>query len=130
KLREKYDGSVKIIAFTAQALPEERKDILSFGFDGLLLKPFKEADLLETLGVLADRNDSTMNEDQDLISDLEGLDKEWIIKLFTNDTQKDLKELHNSFHSQNHDKSELLVHRMAGRTAQLGGDHIAFKLRK
>jgi len=130
KLREKYDSSVKIIAFTAQALPEERKDILSFGFDGLLLKPFKEADLLEALGVFADRNDSTITVDQDLISDLEGLDKEWIIKLFTNDTQKDLKELHNSFNSKNHDKSELLVHRMAGRTAQLGGEHIAFKLRK
>lgn len=130
KLREKYDGSVKIIAFTAQALPEERKDILSFGFDGLLLKPFKEADLLEVLGVLANRNDFLMNEDQYAIGNLEGLDKEWIIKLFTNDTQKDLKELHDSFHSKNHDRSELLVHRMAGRTAQLGGNHIAFKLRK
>lgn len=129
KLREKYDGSVKIIAFTAQALPEERKDILSFGFDGLLLKPFKEADLLEALGVLAN-NDFIIDEYQRAIGNLEGLDKEWIIKLFTNDTEKDLKELHDSFHAKNHDKSELLVHRMAGRTAQLGGDPIAFKLRK
>lgn len=129
KLREKYDDSVKIVAFTAQALPEERQAILSFGFDGLLLKPFKEANLLEALGILANRNDFTID-DQLAIDNPEELDKEWIIKLFTNDTEKDLKELHDSFHSKDHDKTELLVHRMAGRTAQLGGDHIAFKLRK
>lgn len=130
ELREKYDNSVKIIAFTAQALPEERKDILSFGFDGLLLKPFKEADLLEALGVLADRKDFIIDEGQQVINNLEGLDEAWIMKLFTNDTEKDLKELYDSFHAHNYSKSELLVHRLAGRTAQLGGDHIAFKLRK
>lgn len=130
KLREKYDGSVKIIAFTAQALPEERKDILSLGFDGLLLKPFKEADLLEALGILSNRNDFIIDEDQLLTDSLEDQDLEWIIKLFTIDTQKDLKDLYDSFHSENQDNMELLVHRMAGRTAQLGGDSIAFKLRK
>jgi signal transduction histidine kinase/CheY-like chemotaxis protein len=130
KLREKYDGSVKIIAFTAQALPEERKDILTFGFDGLLLKPFKEANLLGALGVLAPSNEITLNEYQRPEDTFDGMNEDWIIDLFTNDTQKDLKELHDSFHANNFNKSELLVHRMAGRTAQMGGDHIAFKLRK
>lgn len=42
---------VPIYAFTAQALPEEQSNILSRGFDGILLKPFREKDLLNLLGV-------------------------------------------------------------------------------
>src|SRR5690606_36161065 len=71
-----------------------------------------------------------IDEDQLLTDSLVDQDQEWIIRLFTNDTQKDLKDLYDSFHAKDHDNTELLVHRMAGRTAQLGGDPIAFKLRK
>src|SRR5690606_22949899 len=53
-----------------------------------------------------------------------------IVSLFVEDTQKDLKSLYQSILSENLDEAELLAHRMAGRTAQLGGEKISFKLKK
>src|SRR5690606_28146236 len=108
---------------------KEREEILSLGFDGLLLKPFKEADLLSALGLSNIKSEITA---EDLLKQTlaSGVDKNHIIKLFTDDTQKDLKAFHNSVVALNYEDSELLVHRMAGRTAQFGGDAIAFKLRK
>src|SRR5690606_26515488 len=51
-LRDKIDSTgVNIYACTAQVLPEEQEQIRAQGFDGLLLKPFKEADLLHLLGI-------------------------------------------------------------------------------
>src|SRR5690606_29264671 len=44
-MRKRISESVKIVAFTAQALPEEREKLLSEGFNGLLIKPFREAEL-------------------------------------------------------------------------------------
>lgn len=129
KLRERHKDAVKIIAFTAQALPEEIQDILSFGFNSLLLKPFKEDDLLAALGVFVN-NKWAEEKEESSTRNSEEIDKEWIIDLFITDTQNDLKSLHESHQSNDQDRSELLLHRMAGRTAQLGGDQIAFKLRK
>src|SRR5690606_31666598 len=37
QIRKKLPGNVKVIALTAQALPEEREKILQQGFDGLLM---------------------------------------------------------------------------------------------
>ena len=128
-LRSRYGDTVKIIAFTAQALPKEREEILSLGFDGLLLKPFKEAELLSALGLSAAKAEMSAEDffEQTLAS---GVDKDHIIKIFTEDTQKDLKAFYNSVVALNYKDSELLAHRMAGRTAQFGAEKIAFKLRK
>src|SRR5690606_29719465 len=62
----KRTESIKIIAFTAQALPEERSKILSEGFDGLLIKPFREAELLEALGMDNINNQSSIPQEIDL----------------------------------------------------------------
>src|SRR5215217_4385458 len=48
-LREKVGRYVKIFAITAQVLPDERKFLLQNGFDGLLMKPFREAELLSVI---------------------------------------------------------------------------------
>src|SRR5690606_9826147 len=40
QMRKKLPDVVKIVALTAQALPEEREEILNDGFDALLMKPF------------------------------------------------------------------------------------------
>jgi len=130
RLRSKYGDAVKIIAFTAQALPEERKEILSSGFDGLLLKPFKEADLLSALGLSANNNNLIADIQPPYLQNQVDFDEERINKLFTTDTQKDLLTFYESTFSKNYEESELLAHRMAGRTAQLGGNKIAFMLRK
>jgi signal transduction histidine kinase/CHASE3 domain sensor protein/ActR/RegA family two-component response regulator len=48
-LKAKISSEVKIYALTAQALPEEHEAIMTQGFDGILMKPFRQQELLEVL---------------------------------------------------------------------------------
>ena len=134
-LREKIDSTgVKIIACTAQVLPEEQEQLLSQGFDGLLLKPFKEADLLRLLNITPPP--PRESQDADTVSAIRRLaldDDEQtrnIIEHYLQDTAADLDALKTNYHSGNLTDLELLLHRIAGRTAQIGGKEIAFRLRK
>src|SRR5690606_23040410 len=130
----KRTESIKIIAFTAQALPEKRSKILSEGFDGLLIKPFREAELLEALGMDNINNQSSIPQEIELVilsfiyEDTKELAK--IINLFIKDTLDDLMNLKSAIKNQNAVDAEILFHRLAGRSAQLGQDKIAFNLRK
>jgi len=140
ELRPRIGGDVKIYAFTAQALPEEREQIIAQGFDGLLLKPFKEIDLLHLLGLrkteepikIKNRNDLkdfdfsslrrlTFNDNTQLIK---------ILNIFIKDTAKDLVRLRNAIQTNDREELALLCHKLAGRTSQIGGQRIAIKLRK
>lgn len=114
---ERLAPDIKIIAFTAQALPHERKNIVEEGFDALLMKPFKEKELLYALG----------NSDK---SKIDTKEPSHILQLFITDTLADLSELKAAVKQKNSDQAENLFHRLAGRTAQLGQDRIAFQLRK
>lgn len=133
-MRKRISESVKIVAFTAQALPEEREKILSEGFDGLLIKPFREAELLEILDI--DRSESQQNTikeiDLGILSMIYDDPKELneIINLFIKDTLDDLMKLKSAIKNQNAVDAEILFHRLAGRSAQLGQEKIAFNLRK
>lgn len=49
-LRPRVPSDVRIYALTAQVLPDEQAQVLGGGFDGLLLKPFTEGDLLGLFG--------------------------------------------------------------------------------
>src|SRR5690606_18846076 len=55
ELRNLYPETVHFIALTAHVLKEERESILREGFDGILSKPFREAELLDVLKVPAPR---------------------------------------------------------------------------
>ena len=128
KLRRRIPQDVKLIACTAQALPEERQEILKMGFDALLLKPFKEAELLSVLGVqhqattLSVLPQNTFWENKS--------ERDSIIHRFIEDTQKDWTQLLEFNKKQDFQGIEMTAHRMAGRTAQMGKENIAFKLRK
>lgn len=45
-LKPKLSTEVKVFAVTAQVLPEERALLLAQGFDGVVMKPFREQELL------------------------------------------------------------------------------------
>lgn len=132
-LRRKTNKNVKIVAFTAQALPEERIKILSAGFDGLLIKPFREAELLGVLNIIEEKTESYV-EDTSLgilpmvYEDPKELSS--IINIFIKDTLDDLMNLKSAIKKQNAVNAEILFHRLAGRSAQLGQEKIAFNLRK
>ncbi len=133
ELRKKIStaSDVEIYACTAQVLPEEQEQILAQGFDGLLLKPFREADLLGLLGIAPPKamakkpalaNIQRFTEDEMQTSD--------IIALYTQDTLADIALLRKSHAENDLNHVELLLHRLAGRTAQIGAEKIAFLLRK
>ncbi|PPK99771.1 Signal transduction histidine kinase [Parapedobacter indicus] len=131
ELRKKIgmDG-VTIYACTAQVLPEEQEQILAQGFDGLLLKPFKEADLLHLLNIAP--SDAASKQTEISLPQFADDEKQAseIIALYTRDTADDIAALRENYKTQNLASVELLLHRLAGRTAQIGADKIAFQLRK
>lgn len=49
RLKSVVGTQVKFIALTAQALPDEKNSVFSLGFDRVLLKPFREKELLQVL---------------------------------------------------------------------------------
>lgn len=141
ELRPRIEEDVKIYAFTAQALPEEREKIISQGFDGLLLKPFKETDLLHLLGLrktneeplkIKNRNDLRDFDFSNLkkltYNDSNQVTK--ILNIFIKDTGKDLINLRNALQANEREQLALICHKLAGRTSQIGGQKIAIKLRK
>ena len=128
--RIKHD--VKIIAFTAQALPHERNEIMEEGFNALLMKPFKEVDLLNILGKQRDQKNNTPHSTNKMTLDLDAnpIETPAIVQLFISDTLSDLADLKDAIKEAKNDVAENLLHRLAGRTAQFGQEKIAFQLRK
>lgn len=131
ELRKKngMDG-VMVYACTAQVLPEEQEQILAQGFDGLLLKPFKEADLLRLLNITPTH--VATKHTRAALQQFADNEKQTndIIALYTRDTTDDITALRENYKTQDSAGVELLLHRLAGRTAQIGADKIAFQLRK
>lgn len=115
---------IKLYAFTAQALPEEQERMRKLGFDDLLLKPFREVDLLNLLGIQAGVVQGTNNSaaEEDILQDNQ------IIDLFVQDTVKDTEQL--LFASGNAEDQSFILHRLAGRIGQFGNNKLSFQLKK
>jgi len=132
----KRSGNLKIYALTAQALPEERKAILESGFDGLIMKPFRESDIINLLKEPVYEEVYAGNEtghliDLSVIEQMTFGDKDQMIKIldiYVRDSSTDLEELA----LKSHDDPEIafLLHRLAGRCAQIGSSILASYLRQ
>jgi signal transduction histidine kinase/CheY-like chemotaxis protein len=126
-LKKKLPGHVKFYAITAQVLPEERQMVLSDGFDGLIMKPFRAVDLLS----IFDKTEILIEEPEFDFSSIEKMTfgdqqmLEKILKRFKQDSIDDATELKNHLIENDQDNSRLLVHRLAGRTAQMGSKTLA-----
>jgi signal transduction histidine kinase/FixJ family two-component response regulator len=142
RLRKQIPEHVKIFALTAQALPEEREAVLQEGFDGLVMKPFRESEILALLDdhtILADEDlygyDTDQDEDEIDLAALEKLtfgDKELLRKIldrFVTDNRNDLDLLCTAAREVDMEQISLLLHRMAGRTAQIGAGELAARMR-
>lgn len=133
-LRESIPSDVKIYALTAQALPGESDSILSQGFNGLLMKPFKERELLSLVMQPDDKARAPeikldiSRVEKMTFGDKRQLNK--ILKRFTEDCIDDIAELRLSMENHDNDKLALLVHRIAGRTAQIGAVEVAEDFRE
>ncbi|MNU86357.1 Autoinducer 2 sensor kinase/phosphatase LuxQ [compost metagenome] len=128
QLRKRGHTDVKIIALTAQALPEEKELFLKSGFDGIVLKPFKSHEFYEPIREISDKaahfdftSLRTLIPDED--------DFQEIKDQFVQDSKEDLKTIEEALRTDNQAELLLVVHRLAGRFGQMGAKELAQKLR-
>lgn len=153
-MREKIAKDVKIYAMTAQVLPEELNEVLKQGFDGVIMKPFREADLLQIFINNEVINDATTNDpaiviekdpeektddlkditfDTSVIEKMTFGDHELLQKIlvrFKEDCDNDMNELHKGVKAGDLALARLILHRIAGRTAQMGSKQLASEFRE
>ncbi|MFC4213120.1 hybrid sensor histidine kinase/response regulator [Pedobacter lithocola] len=130
-LKKKLPENIKFYAITAQVLPEEREMVLCEGFDGLIMKPFRTIDLLS----IFDKKKILVELPEFDLSSIEKMtfgDQQMLAKIlnrFKQDCIDDAAELKIQLANQNKDKCRLIVHRLAGRTAQMGSKTLATAFR-
>ncbi|MGY3053536.1 signal transduction histidine kinase/FixJ family two-component response regulator [Pedobacter sp. UYEF25] len=131
-LKKKLPAHVLFYAITAQVLPDERALVLTEGFEGLIMKPFRAADLLSIFDRV-DMDDvqpelNLANMEQMTFGDREMLKE--ILKTCKFDSLEDGKQLKVSLEEENQSDARLIVHRLAGRMAQIGSKTLstAFRL--
>lgn len=129
RLRKRGHTAVKIIALTAQVLPEEKELFLQSGFDGVVLKPFKSQEFYAPIREIAKKEtEFDFSALREMISDETDFRE---IKLqFVSDSRADLAAMRKALEEENPQKLLLLVHRLAGRFGQMGSKKLAPKLRE
>lgn len=136
RLKKSAVPDVRFIALTAQALPDEKQAILNEGFDAVLLKPFRERDLLElfTESSPGDAAYSSLEDKLD-ISSIEKLcmhDPALIKKsfeIFLSETTSDLKNFSVAIETMDSDQITEMSHKLSSRVGQLGFRALAEELR-
>jgi len=164
-MRERIPADVKIYAMTAQVLPEELEAVLGQGFDGLIMKPFRENDLLAVFSIddiAAEELDTPVEKpvdpgielDTSIVEELDtpvekpldpGIeldtsivekmtfgDEELLLNIlnrFKEDCEHDAEELEQGILLNDLPMARLIVHRIAGRTAQMGSAKLAAEFR-
>ena len=131
-LMKKLPQTVKFYAITAQVLHEERENVLNQGFDGIIMKPFKEEDILsifsEEVNIIPAVKFNLSNLKKITFGDENQLKK--IIKRFTEESKDDMAFLNEKLAENDDLNSRLIVHRLAGRIAQIGARELAIEFRK
>lgn len=127
QLRQRAPADTTFVALTAEVLPDEIEQILSQGFDRILLKPFREKDLLltlqnKTVNLIRHAAAGTEFDLQVLRSmcdnDPEELKK--ILRLIHRETLKDLHLLRTLSAEKDLKALKELFHKLAARTGQAG----------
>jgi len=138
KLRESKGKDIKIYAITAQVLPDERDFLLENGFDGLLMKPFKEEGLLSVFYEVVGVQDVPLVSEAEVELDLTALkkmtfgDEEQLAKIlntFARDCEADALEIRRASTHADMASLRLVTHRLAGRIAQIGAAKLAASFR-
>ena len=133
RIRHRTGGRIKIYALTAQVLLNEQKEILEKGFDGIVMKPFRESDLL--LAMEGSIKEAQIEVDIDLsalikMSGDKIEDVAEILEVVREEMIKDLSSLREALIKFDHQQLLLLVHRIAGRVGQAGAIEYSKQLRE
>jgi signal transduction histidine kinase/DNA-binding response OmpR family regulator len=131
-LKPKYPQA-KFIALTAHVLPEEKNSLLDKGFDIVLSKPFHEREIVHLLGSQKKKsnesNDSTMPDFRVVREMTMGDDAlfQSIMQQFIEESDEDVTRLEQHVKLNNRKAVREVVHKLAGRFAQMGVTHISEK---
>jgi len=131
-LKEKMPSDVKFYAITAQVLPDERAAVWGQGFNGIINKPFSAADLLSIFKSPSLPNPS-LELDTSMLEKMTFGDKEMqnkIIQRFKQDCEDDILILKECLLANDFTKARLIIHRLAGRLAQIGSKPLAHQFRQ
>ncbi len=134
-LRKKVPADTRLYALTAQVMPEERAYVLEQGFNGLLMKPFKEKELIE---LIKHDNKQPKGSEIHALINMKAIERMTfgdtaetakILTRFANDSFNDIDELCSMINEKQVDNILLITHRIAGRTAQAGATELAKNFR-
>jgi signal transduction histidine kinase/DNA-binding response OmpR family regulator len=134
RLRQTVPEHVKFYVLTAQALPEEKVILMNLGFDGILMKPFRAHDLLNLIKEKSTKSLSKIDEDLHFtaVSEMtfgdETLLRE-ILDQFVKDMKSDLQTLKTAVDQNQLISATEIIHKLAGRTGQMGIKSLSEKLR-
>jgi len=138
-LRKIYTKNTKFIALTAHVFPQEQEQLLEEGFDGVMLKPFRENDLLNRLNIAVDKPSAEISNGlADSLLDLSSLKVmtqgddallHTILVQFVEETVADLDKLAELFKSPEPAAVREVVHKLSGRTGQVGATTLSKALR-
>ncbi len=132
QLRRKLPNKVRYYAITAQVLPDEQQAVLDQGFEGVIIKPFKAEDLLALFAISPDLVQNVGFDDSSLHKMTMG-DEAMMAKIlasFMQDCQDDRALLQQAINDEDHAKARLVVHRLAGRIAQIGAKELGGEFRQ
>ena len=137
-LKAKLGAEVKVYAMTARALPEEHAAILAQGFDGILMKPFREQQLLQILNTVAVTATATQSLLEDITVEFGAIgyicaeDEQMflsMLQLFVTETRSDLELLQIYIAGNQQEKATEVIHKLAGCVGQLGALQLSEKLK-
>lgn len=138
-LRRRYPRSTRFIALTAHVFPQEQKQLIDEGFDAVMLKPFREHDLLRKIGVVPAQSTADISEgiEESLLdlTSLKGMTQGddallySILHQFVEETVADVDRLSEQLKSPEPVAVREIVHKLAGRTGQVGATALSKALR-
>lgn len=135
KLRVKMSRKhVRFIALTAEALPDERAEILEQGFDELLMKPFMEKDIISIINSSPIHEPTTIPiEDISVLNAMTGGDLDInisILNTFLAETRKDMEAYEHCCAKNNYSAASEYLHKLSGRLGQIGATSLGLEARK
>jgi len=139
ELRKRFSSNTIIVALTAHALPEEKAEIMKYGFNDLLMKPFRENELMSLFNVQMRNNDfvgakkkngklDTGVLEEMIGGDLKELAK--ILKHYISETTQDVESIRILTEQNKISETAILFHKISGRTSQIGARDLGGNLRR
>jgi CheY-like chemotaxis protein len=136
ELHKKYDGTIKFVALTAHVLPQEKTELLKEGFDAILSKPFREHELLSLFNLVHGGNGKNAETPELDLSTLRSMTLgdealfQSIVNQFIEETEHDVSRLNENLSGLNAIAVREVIHKLAGRTGQMGMSSLSSQLKE